>query len=949
MYDVNFTVGQLVYRSGIVTTMLRGPEGNFVGRGVPAESPATGRKRNTTSIYCCCQIALFAVQGAKRECSDLPWPEGGSFAGALPVINGIETHSIHARAILIRFLFIAIPLGGLFFAIGIGYYYTESKLTQIKRESDETHGVRLAQEVISKELRGVLSDLEFLTKLNELRTLIDEPGNKAASSGLAQEFLYFSEKKRIYDQIRVLDTLGMEIIRINYNEGFPTIIAQDELQNKASRYYFHEALSGNLGDVYMSPFDLNIEGGEIVKQLNPVIRFSTPLFDSAGNKKGLLLVNFMGNNLVGNFKRAAADIAGHMHLMNVDGYWLSSPRPEDEWGFMLDHGRSFKQSYPEAWLEIITYNAGSFYNDDGLFTFSTVYPVKYIGEIYPGIKNDRLSINRKIADNSQSRFWKIVSYIPSAKLGPTPLDFFKDQILLFLTTGLFVLTASLILAQTGVRRRLERKQKEYEHRFRETLETIQLAAVTLNTQGIIIFCNDYLLSLTGWSRDILIGRNWFETFLPEQERTEARELFQQMITGNTPPPSMETHIKTDSGETLLLAWNNTLSHASDGRITALTSIGEDITEQRWNEEQLRKLSLAVEQSTNPILITDTDGMIEYVNRKFTQLTGYTAEEVIGRRSSILKSGETSDEEYRILWETIMSGREWRGLFHNRKKNGELYWEYTAISPIRDASGMISNFLAVKEDVTELKRLESEVEERNRELDDARIFAVVGRMATMIAHDLRNPLSSVKMTLQILGKRKMQSGAQDANELKDIALEQVRYMENILADILQYSRPDALKSEWVSVNKLVDMALAITQKTMQEYGAKVITELESQLPTIHGDSTKLRQVFSNLIMNALQSTEDINRSPEILIRTRLEVVETQPRLKVEVYDNGSGIDPAIQDKLFEPFFTTRAKGTGLGLPIVKRIIEQHRGMFTLEPAEGGGTCAAVSLPTQPIDG
>lgn len=899
-------------------------------------------------MFCCCQITLFAVPGAKREYSDLPWLDRGAYAGAMLVINGIESHNNRSRAIIKRFLFIAIPLGGLFIAIGIGYYYTESKLTQIKRESDETHGVKLAQEVISKNLRGVLSDLEFLTKLNEMRTLLDEPGNKAAGSGLAQEFLYFSEKKQIYDQIRFLDTLGMEIIRINYNEGFPVIVPQNELQNKAGRYYFHEAFSGNSGDVYMSPFDLNIEEGKIAKLLKPVIRFSTVLFDSQGNKKGLLLINYMGNKLVDDFRQATADIADHMYLINADGYWLSSPRPEDEWGFMLDHNRSFKQSYPKAWFQIRTHNSGSFYNEDGLFTFSTVYPVKHIGEIYPGINKGGVPVDRKIADNRKQRNWKIISYISSAKLGPTPLNFFKDQILLFLTTGLFILTASFILAQMGVRRHFEREQKEYEHRFRETLETIQLAAVTLNKQGNIIFCNDYLLSLTGWSRDKLIGRNWFETFLPKKERTEARELFQLMVTGNTPPPSIETHIKTDSGEVLLLAWNHTLTHSSDGTITALTSIGEDITEQRWNEEQLRKLSLAVEQSPNPILITDTDGVIEYVNRKFTQVTGYTAEEVIGRRPSILKSGETSYEEYRKLWETIASGKEWRGLFHNRKKNGELYWEYTAISPIRDASGMISHFLAVKEDITELRRLESEAVVRNRELEDARIYGVMGRMATMIAHDLRNPLSSVKMTLQILGKYKIQDGAQDANELKDIALEQVKYMENILADLLQYSRPDALKLEWVSVSKLMNMAVAITQKTIQDHGAKVSIELEPQLPTIHGDSTKLRQVFSNLIMNALQSTEDIKRSPVIHIRIRMEVVETQSMLEVEICDNGSGIDPSIQGNLFEPFFTTRAKGTGLGLPIVKRIIEQHRGTFTLKPAERGGTCAAVSLPTQPID-
>ena len=205
-----------------------------------------------------------------------------------------------------------------------------------------------------------------------------------------------------------------------------------------------------------------------------------------------------------------------------------------------------------------------------------------------------------------------------------------------------------------------------------------------------------------------------------------------------------------------------------------------------------------------------------------------------------------------------------------------------------------------------------------------------------------------MTLQILGKRATEQWGEEARELKQIALEQVRYMEEILSDLLQFSRPDDLKPQWVDINKVLDMAVSITEREIHERGATVVTEYERQLPTLHGDPTRLRQVFSNLIMNAIESTEEVHRQPHILIRTGVVLEEgVAPKVRIEIFDNGPGVAPSQKEKLFEPFFTTRAKGTGLGLPIVKRIVKQHQGSIDLVPSPGGGTCAIIVLPTGPI--
>jgi PAS domain S-box-containing protein len=144
----------------------------------------------------------------------------------------------------------------------------------------------------------------------------------------------------------------------------------------------------------------------------------------------------------------------------------------------------------------------------------------------------------------------------------------------------------------------------------------------------------------------------------------------------------------------------------------------DITERKRAEEKLRQLSTAVEQSPASIVITDTAGDIEYVNPKFVQVTGYTLAEALGKNPRILKSGEKNPEAYRELWETITAGKEWRGEFHNKKKTGELYWEFASISPIRDPAGRVTHFVAVKEDITARKQTEAERDKLIHDLQEA---------------------------------------------------------------------------------------------------------------------------------------------------------------------------------------------------------------------------------------
>ncbi len=841
---------------------------------------------------------------------------------------------LHQRAGMAR-VFLGVFTAFMFFLLGIlaVHYYTNYREERTRRESSESLNVELARRAITADLASVVTDLRFLARHIEGLSF-ENATEEARRSYLSEVFITFAREKNLYDQIRFIGADGRESIRVNLNAGRPDAIAASELQDKSARYYVRQALALPPGGVYISPLDLNVEGGRIEQPFKPVLRFAAPIDDSIGVRRGILVVNYLGERLISDFRRAAANIEDHVQLLNDAGYWLVSAQPNLEWGFMLGNEATFGSLFPAAWRRIASESAGQFLAPDGLFTFATVV----LAEEATGI------LDRGQVAIPGGGEWKVVAHLPTGTITTPPVVFARRHAALYLSLlGLLALVAFL-LASAHVHRRSAESQREYERRFRQTLEDANLAAVMVDPAGRVTFCNRHLLGLLGATGEEVVGSDWVDQFVPEDQQEEVRRVLGRLDRPTEFPERFEAEIQTRQGDRRLIAWNNTLTRDELGRVQGVTGIGEDITEQRQAQEQVRKLSRAVEQSPSIVVITDRSGRIEYANPKFTEVTGYTVEEVQGENPRVLKSGETSADDYRDLWETISAGDEWRGEFHNRRKNGELYWEAASISALREEEGQITHFLAVKEDITERKRLEHEIEASNRELARSQTLAEIGRMAAEIAHDLRNPMSSVKMSLQILNKR---ATDQDSAELGRIGVEQIRYMEDILSDMLEYARPSALKVEWLSADTLLNSALSSVSRRVKESGVEMVSGTHAGLPTFPGDARKLNQLLVNLLLNAIQATESRSAGERrIEIGAKLDFLESGTVVILSVCDNGDGIDEEIRARLFEPFFTTRAKGTGLGLSIVKQIAEQHGGTVSLEPGATIGTCARLILPLAP---
>ncbi len=365
----------------------------------------------------------------------------------------------------------------------------------------------------------------------------------------------------------------------------------------------------------------------------------------------------------------------------------------------------------------------------------------------------------------------------------------------------------------------------------------------------------------------------------------------------------------------------------------------EIEERRQVEEQLRKLSRAVEQSPATVVITDVEGNIEYVNPKFVELTGYSTKEAIGRNPRILNARKQPPEMYKELWETITSGNEWRGEFCNKKKNGELYWEFASISPIRNAQDEITHFVAVKEDITENKRSAEELRRAKEAAEEA--TRAKSEFIANMSHEIRTPMNAVLGLAHLALKTELTPKQHDyLNKIQSSA----NSLLSIINDILDFSKIEAGKLNIELVDFNLDDVLSnvsnIIGVNAEEKGLEIIYTVGRAVPIyLIGDPLRLGQVLLNLANNAVKFTE----SGEIVIS--IELLDEQSHwnvLKFSVQDTGIGLTESQKSQLFEAFTqadssTTRTHGgTGLGLTISKKLVELMGGEIGVESEPGKGS-------------
>ena len=382
----------------------------------------------------------------------------------------------------------------------------------------------------------------------------------------------------------------------------------------------------------------------------------------------------------------------------------------------------------------------------------------------------------------------------------------------------------------------------------------------------------------------------------------------------------------------------------EGRVARFVGAIADVTVQKAAEAQLRKLSAAVEQSPVSIIITDTGGNIEYVNPHFCRTSGYSFDEVRGRNPRFLKSGETSDEEYRRLWHSITQGEAWSGELHNRRKNGEMFWEFVRIIPLVSEKGETTHFMAIKEDITLRKELTAREQLHQEQMLHHARLAAMGEMAAALAHELNQPLAAIANFSGVV-EHQIAAPQTDLAQVREVVRAiagQALRAGDIVWRVREFSRKQEARRAPTDLNGLVGDVVRLADIAARSREVAYEYDLAPGLPLVAADRVQIEQVLLNLIRNGVEAMEDV--PPErkrLLLASRL--AEGGGAVQMTVRDQGSGLPDRIAVDLFTPFFTTKPEGMGMGLSISRGIVEAHGGRLWAASNEDGGASFHFTLP------
>ena len=448
----------------------------------------------------------------------------------------------------------------------------------------------------------------------------------------------------------------------------------------------------------------------------------------------------------------------------------------------------------------------------------------------------------------------------------------------------------------------------------------------------------------GWETEELIGRNNFDYIHPD-DIEKIKIGFGKTLKKET-TSIVEFRYKCKNG---IYKWIEltAVNRINDPLINGILVNYHDITERKQAELSIRKLSTAVQQSPVMTVITDTKGDIEYVNPMFTQITGYSNAEAIGQKASILKSGKQKDSFYKDMWETIVSGEIWKGQFHNKKKNGEIFWESASISAILNEENEVINFIKIGEDITQQKINETELKQAlEKALESDRMKSAF--LANM-SHEIRTPMNGILGFTELLQDADL--SVENQKNFIDIIKESSDRLLNTVNDIIEISKIESgeVKKTIKEVNFLNHLKTFVTFFTpeIKKKGLKIFidNEISATENVILTDENKLSSIFSNLIKNSIKYT---NKG---FIKVGFKLNEGQ--LIFYCKDSGIGIPKNRQKAIFNRFEQAdiedklALQGSGLGLAIVKSYVEILNGKIWVESEEGKGSIFYVALPYNPV--
>ncbi|MFN8607307.1 MAG: PAS domain S-box protein [Vulcanimicrobiota bacterium] len=486
-----------------------------------------------------------------------------------------------------------------------------------------------------------------------------------------------------------------------------------------------------------------------------------------------------------------------------------------------------------------------------------------------------------------------------------------------------------------------REMQASERRFRRITEGTSDFLYSLQVKSGSRSYSPGCLRVTGYTPEVLASC-WLELVLPE-DQSQPLALERLALSGQDPSP-IEYRILRQDGQVRWLSESAVLLRDQAGDLLSVEGVVKDITAFKLAEERLRKLSRAVEQCPASISIMDLSGRIEYVNPKFTQLTGYSSDSLIGTELSRLSVEPPPGEVRMLVKQALERGHDWHGEVHTRRQDGQLQWELVTLSAILDQHGQATHLLAVSEDITERKRLEAEIRQAQK-------MEAFGQLAGGIAHDFNNILTVIQGNASLLNLDLSED--EKSKAVDEISLSSER-AARLTRQLLTFSRRQKAERKRLDLNQVLEPLNQMLQRLIGEH-IEFTADYAAPGAPVLADPGMMEQLVMNLVINARDAMAG---GGCLTISTRvvhLEESECDPAqgarpgefVRLQVSDSGCGIASQDVSKIFEPFYTTKevGKGTGLGLATVFGIVQQHQGWVTVSSQLGRGSCFSVFLPVQ----
>ncbi|QSO52438.1 PAS domain S-box protein [Alicyclobacillus curvatus] len=345
-------------------------------------------------------------------------------------------------------------------------------------------------------------------------------------------------------------------------------------------------------------------------------------------------------------------------------------------------------------------------------------------------------------------------------------------------------------------------------------------------------------------------------------------------------------------------------------------------------KQISDINFALDEALI-VAITDVRGNIIFANSKFCDISKYSRDELLGQNHRIINSGHHSKDFFRDMWRTIAHGEIWRGEIRNRAKDGSFYWMDTTIVPCLDANDKPYQYVSFRIDITERKRAEEFLRRSDK-------ISAVAQLASGIAHEIRNPLAALKWSVQLI-----QADGADSGKQVELIISEIERIDSIVSEFMLLSKPEKSHSLQLSQHDIKPILESVANlMRYQANRTRVSLELEvaDTLQPIMCDPNQLKQVFINLVKNAIEAMPDGGR---LLIAAT--AGKDEQSVVIRVSDDGMGIPHELLSKIGEPFYTTKDKGTGLGLMVCHQIIESHHGRMSIDSQPNVGTTIEVELP------